>query len=77
MAVQTIVKKENNSIKSLAIKSLDIVEISAAVPQDQVNTLRQMIMRYILDNNSEEVAFKLLNLTKTKLRDDLHIYTKA
>ena len=58
------------------VKPLDIVEITMAVPQEQVNIIRQMIIRYILDNNKEEVAYKLLHLTHTKLRDDLRIYTK-
>jgi uncharacterized pyridoxal phosphate-containing UPF0001 family protein len=65
MAAQaTLTKKETKSSKSVTL-----VEVTAAVPQEQVNTLRQMIMRYILDNNSEEVAFKLLNMSKTKLSD--------
>jgi len=65
MAAQaTLAKKETKSSKSVTL-----VEVTAAVPQEQVNTLRQMIMRYILDNNSEEVAFKLLNMSKTKLSD--------
>ena len=63
-APATLLKKEIKSSKSVTL-----VEITAAVPQEQVNTLRQMIMRYILDNNSEEVAFKLLNMSKTKLSD--------
>ncbi|MBI1858673.1 MAG: hypothetical protein HYR97_06140 [Candidatus Melainabacteria bacterium] len=57
-----------------AVKPVDVVEISASVPQDQVNVLRQMIFRYILDNNNEEVAYKLLNMSHTKLRDDIRIY---
>lgn len=57
-------------------KQLDVVEISAAVPQEQVNTLRQLIMRYILDNNQQEIAYKLLDLSHTKLRDDIHIWVK-
>lgn len=56
------------------IKPIDVVEISAAVPQDQVNTLRQLIMRYILDHNKQEVAYRLLDLTNTKLRDDVKLY---
>lgn len=63
-------------LKSKQIKPVDIVEITAAVPQDQVNTLRQMIMRYILDHNKEEVAYKLLDLTHTRLRDDVHFWIK-
>lgn len=70
MAVQSLVTKKNET------KSLDVVEITAAVPQEQVNMLRQMIMRYILDNNKEEVAFKLLDMTQTKLRDDVKLYVK-
>lgn len=70
MAVQTLITKKNET------KSLDVVEITAAVPQEQVNMLRQMIMRYILDNNKEEVAFKLLDMTQTKLRDDVKLYVK-
>ena len=56
------------------IRPVDIVEISAAVPKDQLNTLRQMIMRYILDNNKEEVAYKLLDFTQTRLRDDIKVF---
>ena len=56
------------------IKSVDVVEITAAVPQEQVNTLRQLIIRYILDHNKQEIAYKLLDLTHTKLRDDVHIF---
>lgn len=63
-----------NDLKPHSIKSVDIVEISAAVPQDQVNTLRQMIMRYILDHNKQEIAYKLLNLTHTRLRDDVKVF---
>jgi hypothetical protein len=55
-------------------KHLDVVEITAAVPQDQLNTLRQMIFRYILDHNKEEVAYKLLDMTHTRLRDDVDIW---
>lgn len=55
-------------------KPVDVVEITLAVPQDQVNTLRQMAMRYILDNNDETTAFKLFGLTHTKLRDDIKVW---
>ena len=58
------------------IKPVDIVEITTAIPQDQLNALRQMIMRYILDHNKEEVAYKLLDLTHTKLRDDVKLWIK-
>ena len=64
------------ALKSKQIKPVDIVEITAAVPQDQVNTLRQMIMRYILDHNKEDIAYKLLDLTHTRLRDDVRFYSK-
>ena len=64
------------TLKPQQIKPVDIVEITAAVPQDQLNTLRQMIMRYILDHNKEEVAYKLLDLTHTRLRDDVKFYSK-
>ena len=64
------------TLKPQQIKPVDIIEITAAVPQDQVNTLRQMIMRYILDHNKEEVAYKLLDLTHTRLRDDVKFYSK-
>lgn len=57
-------------------KHLDVVEITAAVPQDQLNTLRQMIFRYILDHNKEEVAYKLLDMAHTRLRDDVDIWIK-
>ncbi len=63
-------------LKTKQIKAVDVVEVTAAVPQAQVNTLRQMIIRYILENNSEEVAYKLLDLTHTKLRDDVKFYLK-
>ena len=63
-------------VRNKEIKSVDVVEITTAVPQEQVNTLRQMIMRYILDNNKEELAFKLLNMSKTKLRDDVSLYSR-
>ena len=62
------------AIKSREIKPIDVVEITAAVPQDQLNTLRQMIFRYILDHNKEEVAYKLLDLTHTRLRDDVKLW---
>lgn len=57
-------------------KHLDVVEITAAVPQDQLNTLRQMIFRYILDHNKEEVAYKLLDMAHTRLREDVDIWIK-
>ena len=63
-------------ITTKEIKPVDIVEITAAVPKEQVNTLRQIIIRYILDNNKEEVAYKLLDLTHTRLRDDIRFWTK-
>lgn len=56
------------------VKPVDVIEISAAVPQDQVNTLRQIIFKYILDNNKEDVAYKLLNLSHTRLRDDVKVF---
>ncbi len=60
--------------KTKQTKSVNIVEITAAVPQEQLNTLRQMIFRYILDHNTEEVAYKLLDLTNTRLRDDVKLW---
>ncbi len=63
-------------VKQKEVKQVDVVEITTAVPQDQVNTLRQMIMRYILDNNKEDVAFKLLDLSQTRLRDDIDLWIK-
>ncbi len=57
-------------------KHVDVVEITTAVPQDQLNTIRQMIFRYILDHNKEEVAYKLLDMTHTRLRDDVDIWIK-
>ena len=63
------------AMKTKEIKPVDVVEITTAVPQEQVNVLRQMIMRYILDNNKEEVAYKLLDLTNTRLRDDVKFWT--
>ena len=62
------------ALKTKEIKSVDVVEITAAVPQEQVNLLRQMIMRYILDHNKEEIAYKLLDLSHTKLRDDVRFW---
>ena len=64
------------AVKNKQIKPVDVVEITAAVPQEQVNVLRQMIMRYILDNNKEEVAYKLLDLTNTRLREDVKFWVK-
>ena len=55
-------------------KSVDVVEIKFAVPQDQVNMFRQMAIRYILDHNDEGTAFKLIDLTQTKLRDDIKVW---
>ncbi len=63
-------------IKTKETKSVDVVEITTAVPKDQANTIKQMIMRYILDHNKEEVAFKLLGMTHTKLRDDVKLWVK-
>ena len=57
------------------VKAVDVVELSFAVPQDQVNELRQLVFRYVLDHNKEDVAFKLLELTSSKLRDDLKIWS--
>ena len=64
------------AIKSREVKQVDVVEITAAVPQAQLNSLRQLIMRYILDHNKEEVAYKLLDLTHTRLRDDVNLWVK-
>ncbi len=55
-------------------KMVDVVEVTLQVPQTQLNNLRQMYIKYILDNNNEELAFKLLNLSTTKLRDDIKIF---
>ena len=64
------------AVKTRETKAVDIVEVTAAVPQEQVNMLRQMIIRYILDNNKEEVAYKLLDLSQTKLRNDIRFWVK-
>ena len=64
------------STKTKEVKPVDIVEITMAVPQEQVNMLRQMVIRYILDNNKEDIAYKLLDLTHTRLRDDVKLYSK-
>ena len=56
------------------VKPVDVVEITLAVPQNQVNTLRQMAIRYILDHNDESTAFKLIDLTHTKLRNDIKLW---
>jgi len=66
----------STALKSKEVKPLDIVEITTLVPKDQINTLRQMIIRYILDNNKEEVAYKLLDFTHTRLRDDVKFWVK-
>ena len=58
------------------IKPVDVVELTFSVPQEQVNTLKQLAFRYILENNNEEVALKLLNLSQARLRNDLTLYTK-
>ena len=72
--MSTLLKnKSSNQIKS-QIKPVDVVEIKFAVPQDQVNMFRQMAIRYILDNNDESTAFKLIDLTHTKLRDDVKVW---
>ena len=55
-------------------KEIDVVEVTFAVPKEQLNTLRQIGMKYILDNNNEEVAYKLLGLTNTKLRNDVKFW---
>ena len=55
-------------------EEIDVVEVTFAVPKDQLNTLKQMGMKYILDNNQEEVAYKLLGLTNTRLRDDMKFW---
>lgn len=64
------------SVRTKQVKPVDVVEITAAVPQNQLNTLRQMIIRYILDNNTEETAYKLLDMTHTRLRDDVKLWIK-
>ncbi len=66
----------SQAIKNKEVKQLDVVEITASVPQNQLNSLRQLIMRYILDHNKEDVAYKLLDLTHTRLRDDIHLWVK-
>lgn len=64
------------TIKSNGVKSLDVVEITTSVPQSQVNTLRQMIMHFILENNQQDVAYKLLELSNTRLRDDVKFWVR-
>ena len=66
-----------STLKPKQTKPVNVVEITAAVPQEQLNTLRQMIIRYILDHNTEEVAYKLLDLTNTRLRDDVKLWDKS
>ena len=68
MSIALKTKHSNNT------KPVDVVEIKFAVPQDQVNLFRQMAIRYILDNNDESTAFKLIDLTHTKLRDDIKLW---
>ena len=63
-----------NSTKLKGIKSVDVVEITTLVPKEQVNLLRQLILRYLLDNNNEEIAFKLIDHTQTRLREDLQLF---
>ncbi len=64
------------AVLTKATKPINVVEITTAIPQEQLNTLRQLIMRYILDNNKEEVAYKLLDLTNTRLREDVKLFDK-
>ena len=64
----------NNTLNHKAVKPVEVVELSFSVPQNQVNLLRQMVFRYILDNNNQEVAYKLLETTETKLREDIKIW---
>ena len=61
------------TLKSREIKPINLVEITTAIPQDQLNTLRKMIIGYIMANNKEEIAYKLLDLTNTRLRDDVKL----
>ena len=68
--MSTVLKNKHSNY----IKPVDVVEITLAVPQDQVNLLRQMAIRYILDHNDEKTAFKLIDLTHTKLRDDIKLW---
>ena len=56
------------------VTPVDVVEITLSVPQNQVNMLRQMAIRYILDHNDESTAFKLIDLTQTKLRNDIKLW---
>ena len=56
------------------VTPVDVVEITLSVPQNQVNMLRQMAIRYILDHNDESTAFKLIDLTHTKLRNDIKLW---
>ena len=56
------------------VKPVDVVEINFSIPQHQVNLFRQMAIRYILDHNDEGTAFKLIDLTRTKLRNDIKLW---
>ena len=55
-------------------EEVDVVEVTFAVPKEQINALKQMGMKYILEHNEEEVAYKLLGLTNTKLRADIKFW---
>ena len=56
-------------------KSLEVVEVTFTVPQDQLNLFKQLGMRYILDHNDQEIAYKLLNMTHTKSKDDVRLWS--
>ena len=56
-------------------EEVDVVEVTFAVPKEQSNILKQMGMKYILENNNEEVAHKLLGFTNTKLRSDIKFWS--
>ena len=56
-------------------EEVDVVEVTFAVPKEQINALRQMGMKYILEKNNEETASKLLGLTNTKPRTDIKFWS--
>ncbi len=58
-----------------SLKAQELMELSFTIPQDQMNIVRQLVMKYLLDNNSQDVAFKLISEIKTNLRDDIKIWS--
>lgn len=55
-------------------KTVDIVELTLAVPQQQLNELRQIAMKYILDHNDQDTALKLIYMTNVQLKQDVKVW---